>query len=236
VISDCIRVAQQAPSASNSQIAHFVMVTDPAKKSRLADIWRRGRLPYSDLPISWQNYRYEDPEHAATIPRMGRSVEHLAANLHRVPVMVIPCVTFRTDGSDVMLQALVWCGAAVRLELLPGGPRARAGDLLDDHPPGPRGRGGRSARHPLSRGHAGCAPARRLHQGHGVQACLQAAGDAGRPLGSVVVRRGAGNENLIALSAWESDRSSPVTPLTSRLLRPTVSVTDRSSPCLIARY
>ncbi len=37
------------------------------------------------------------------------------------------------------------------------------------------------------------------------------------------------------LSAWESDRSSPVTPLTSRLCRPTASVTDRSSPWLIAR-
>jgi len=108
VISDCIRVAQQAPSASNSQIAHFVVVTEPAKKAQLADIWRRGRLPYSALPISWQNYRYENPEHAATIPRMGRSVEHLAANLHRAPAMVIPCVTFRTDGSDIMLQALIW--------------------------------------------------------------------------------------------------------------------------------
>jgi len=108
VINDCIRVAQQAPSASNSQVAHFVVVTDPIKKSRLTDIWRRGRSVYSALPISWQNYRYEDPEHAATIPRMGRSVDYLAANLHRVPAMVVPCVTFRTDGSEVMLQGLVW--------------------------------------------------------------------------------------------------------------------------------
>ncbi len=45
-----------------------------------------------------------------------------------------------------------------------------------------------------------------------------------------------------APSASESNRTislgigqiTPVTPLTSRLLRPTVSVTDRSSPCLIA--
>jgi nitroreductase len=108
VINDCIRVAQQAPSASNSQVAHFVVVTDPMKKSLLADIWQRSRSVYYELPISWKNYRYEDPEHAATIPRMGRSVDYLAANLHRVPAMVIPCVTFRTDDSDVMLQALVW--------------------------------------------------------------------------------------------------------------------------------
>lgn len=108
VITDCIRLAQQAPSASNSQMAHFVVVTDPIKKARLADIWRRGSSPYHALPISFRNYRYDDPEHAATIPRLAHSAQHLAANLHRVPAMVIPCVTFRTDGGDVMVQALVW--------------------------------------------------------------------------------------------------------------------------------
>jgi nitroreductase len=108
VIEDCIRVAQQAPSASNSQAAHFVVVTDPAKKAALADLWRRGRSVYAELPIAWQNYRYEDADHAATVPAMGRSVTHLAANLERAPALVVPCVGFRTDGTDVMFQALVW--------------------------------------------------------------------------------------------------------------------------------
>lgn len=108
VIEDCIRVAQQAPSASNSQAAHFVVVTDPAKKAALADLWRKGRSVYAALPIAWQNYRYEDPGHAATIPAMGRSVTHLAANLERAPALVVPCIGFRTDRTDVMFQALVW--------------------------------------------------------------------------------------------------------------------------------
>jgi nitroreductase len=108
VIEECLRVAQQAPSASNSQVAHFVVVADPAKKAALADLWRRGRAVYATLPIAWQNFRYEDPDHAAVLPAMGRSVNHLAANLERAPVMVVPCVTFRTDGTDPMFQALVW--------------------------------------------------------------------------------------------------------------------------------
>lgn len=120
LIEDCVRMAQQAPSASNSQMAHFVVVTDRAKKAALADIWRRGRTVYARLPISWQNYRYDDTDQAATIPAMGRSVQHLADNLHRVPVLVIPCVTFRTDGAGVLVQSLVW-GAVLprRMELLP---------------------------------------------------------------------------------------------------------------------
>jgi nitroreductase len=110
LIEECVRLAQQAPSASNSQIGHFVVVTDADKKAALADVWRRSRPVYAALPISWQNYRYADPEHAATIPALGRSAGYLAENLHRVPVMVIPCVTFRTDDADVVLQALVWGG------------------------------------------------------------------------------------------------------------------------------
>ncbi len=108
VIEDCITVAQQAPSASNSQTAHFIAVTDPAKKAALADLWRRGRSVYASLPIAWQNYAYDDPAHAAALPAMGRSVNHLADNLERAPVLIVPCVTFRTDGADLMFQALVW--------------------------------------------------------------------------------------------------------------------------------
>ena len=108
LIEECIRLAQQAPSASNSQVAHFVVVTDPAMKAALADIWRRGRAVYAQLPISWQNHRYDDPAHAATVDTMVASVQHLADNLERVPVLVIPCVTVRTDGADVLLQSLVW--------------------------------------------------------------------------------------------------------------------------------
>ena len=108
VIEECIRVAQQAPSASNSQTAHFVVVAEPDKKAALADLWRKGRSVYATLPIAWQNYDYVDPAHAAALPAMGRSVNHLAENLERAPVLVVPCVTYRTEGADVLFQALVW--------------------------------------------------------------------------------------------------------------------------------
>jgi nitroreductase len=108
VLDECFRLAQQAPSASNSQVAHFVAVTDPDKKAALADIWRRGRLVYAELPISWQKYRYDDPGHAAQMMAVVSSVQHLADNLHRVPVLVVPCVTFRTDDADILFQSLVW--------------------------------------------------------------------------------------------------------------------------------
>jgi nitroreductase len=109
LIEECVRLAQQAPSASGSQAAHFVVVTDPAKKAALAELWRRGHGPYRELPISSANYPYQGPDHAATASKMVGSATHLAENLHRAPAIVIPCVTFRTDsGEGVLMQSLVW--------------------------------------------------------------------------------------------------------------------------------
>ena len=40
VILDCIRFAQQAPTASNKQNWRWLCVTDPAKRSALAELYR----------------------------------------------------------------------------------------------------------------------------------------------------------------------------------------------------
>ena len=109
LIEECIRLAQQAPSAYNTQSAHFVVVTDADKKAVLAELWRRGRAHGRELPISWVNYQYKGPEHAATASKMVASASYLAENLHRAPAIVIPCVAFRTDnGESVLMQSLVW--------------------------------------------------------------------------------------------------------------------------------
>jgi nitroreductase len=78
------------------------------RRAALADIWRRGRAVSAELPIAWRNYRYDDPDHAATTRAMVTSAQYLADNLAPVPVMVVPCVTVRTDTADVLLQSLVW--------------------------------------------------------------------------------------------------------------------------------
>ncbi|MGO8956864.1 MAG: nitroreductase family protein [Streptosporangiaceae bacterium] len=109
LIEECIRLAQQAPSAYNTQSAHFVVVTDADKKAVLAELWRRGRGHGRELPISWVNCQYKGPVHAATAPKMVASASYLAENLHRAPAVVIPCVAFRTDsGESVLMQSLVW--------------------------------------------------------------------------------------------------------------------------------
>ena len=43
VIEECLRIAQQAPSASNRQHWHFVVVEDAAKRKALGDLYARAR-------------------------------------------------------------------------------------------------------------------------------------------------------------------------------------------------
>ena len=41
VLEECLRLAQQAPTASYAQNWHFVVVTDPQRRAALGELWRR---------------------------------------------------------------------------------------------------------------------------------------------------------------------------------------------------
>lgn len=104
VLEECLRIAQQAPSGSNSQRWHFVVVTDAERRRALADIYRKG----------WERYRaaagatYEDADRAATQERVRDSAQYLADHFHEAPVHVIPCITGRTDGQPANAQSGVF--------------------------------------------------------------------------------------------------------------------------------
>jgi nitroreductase len=40
VLEDCLRLAQQAPTASYAQSWRFVVVTDPERRAALGELWR----------------------------------------------------------------------------------------------------------------------------------------------------------------------------------------------------
>jgi nitroreductase len=110
VLEQCLRLAQQAPSGSNRQGWHFVVVTDPGRRAALADIWRRGAATYMAMPSAVGAASTGDPERDAQMSRIRASVEHLVEHLHEVPVHVVPCIEGRTDGRPmpVVAQASTW--------------------------------------------------------------------------------------------------------------------------------
>ncbi len=108
MIEECITIAQQAPTASNMQNWHLVVVTDSAKRTALADLWRRGLETYMALPSSITNVTFDDPERNATQARIISSAQYLFDHIHEVPVMVIPCIAARTDDQPMIVQSAVW--------------------------------------------------------------------------------------------------------------------------------
>ena len=52
LIHQCVEIALQAPTGGNSQGGHFVVVTDPAKRAGIAELYRRSWAGYRKAPGS----------------------------------------------------------------------------------------------------------------------------------------------------------------------------------------
>jgi nitroreductase len=104
VIEECIAIAQQAPTRSNKQDWHFVVVTDSDKKAALAELYRKGEEAYLKLPT----VKFDDPKRNATQERIVSSAKYLVEHLKEVPVHVIPCIEARTEGQPIFVQSTVW--------------------------------------------------------------------------------------------------------------------------------
>jgi len=99
VILDCVRMAVQAPTASNGQGWRWMIVTDPAKRAALSELYGGTARPY--LEAGANGAMGSD---AQTI-RVYKSALYLLDVLARVPVHVIPCIEGRTDAPGNMSGA-----------------------------------------------------------------------------------------------------------------------------------
>lgn len=103
LLEECLEIAIQAPTGSNSQNWQFVFVTDPGRREALAELYRRAFDPYvnrADRP----DYGEEDPR-SRQMPRVLESAKYLAAHLQEVPVHLIPCVEGRVENAPAWAQA-----------------------------------------------------------------------------------------------------------------------------------
>lgn len=62
VPEECLTIAQQAPTGSNGQHWHFVVVTDSAKRAALAELYRKGWDIYTTLPFAASNLTFQNAE------------------------------------------------------------------------------------------------------------------------------------------------------------------------------
>jgi nitroreductase len=97
VILECLRLAVQAPTASNTQDWRWIVVTDAERRAQLAELYRSVGLAYLSMAAE------QHPE--GQTHRVYESALHLAGILERVPVHVIPCIAQRIDLSSNLAAA-----------------------------------------------------------------------------------------------------------------------------------
>ena len=109
LIRKCLELALQAPTASNSQGWHFVVVTDPEIRLALATIYRKGADRYKELMVPvLQKQATSSEQVSRSLAKMLDSGQYLIDHLHEVPVHVIPCIEGRTEHQPIIMQAARW--------------------------------------------------------------------------------------------------------------------------------
>ncbi len=94
LLLECLEVAVQAPTGSNSQGWQFVFVTEPEKKKVIGDLYRKSWYAYS----SSRGPRYAPEDlRRAQLPAVASSAQYLADRMNEIPAMVIPCIEGRVD-------------------------------------------------------------------------------------------------------------------------------------------
>lgn len=98
VLTECLELALQAPTGSNSQGWQWVFVEDAEKKKAIADVYLANARGYLSAPGA------EYPEGDTRGERMGAvrdSATYLAEHMHEAPVLLIPCLEGRPDKSPL---------------------------------------------------------------------------------------------------------------------------------------
>ncbi len=105
VIERCLELAVQAPTGSNRQNWHFVVVTDPAKRAEIGRLYRQSFELYAQaLPASGAR-SHTNPALAAQNRRVRDSAWYLAEHMGDAPALVIFCVEGRVEDAGPMAQA-----------------------------------------------------------------------------------------------------------------------------------
>ncbi|WP_439593357.1 nitroreductase family protein [Microbacterium sp.] len=104
IVREALEVAVQAPTGSNAQTWHWIIVADPDRRAVIADFYAR----------SFARYRasggrgYADPERQAVQQRVSSSADYLAEHMGEVPVLVIGAIYSGRDDFEPGSQAGLW--------------------------------------------------------------------------------------------------------------------------------
>ena len=100
LIEDCIEIALQAPVGSPVTPRHFIVITDQAKKTAVADLYRKVTYPYLDEREAAAD-AMDDPAKAGLVRKNLGLARQQADELDRNPALIILAIDGRAEGKDV---------------------------------------------------------------------------------------------------------------------------------------
>lgn len=107
LIRECVAMAMQSPSGSNTMTMQFVVVTDPEKRAAIGEIYGKCFDIYRSMDgVYAGSLQRETAEGQAQQDRVTDSAEYLAAHMAEAPALVIACTKAgRLDGVPAMSAA-----------------------------------------------------------------------------------------------------------------------------------
>jgi nitroreductase len=105
VVRECLEIAIQAPTGSNRQTYHFVVVTEAEKRKQIGDYYRTSFMAYARQRDAGQ--ASQDPNDPR-VQRFGKLVDssmYLARHMGEVPVLLIACIEGRVADPAPAAQA-----------------------------------------------------------------------------------------------------------------------------------
>jgi nitroreductase len=109
VIRDCLEIALQAPTGSNRQNWHFIVVTDAAKRAAIGDLYARAVAAAKDQVAVLTRIEPADrATYEAQTERVQQSATWMFDHLGEMPGMLIPCVSGRIDEAPAAARASVY--------------------------------------------------------------------------------------------------------------------------------
>jgi nitroreductase len=92
LVRECLEVALQAPSGSNRQGWHWMVITDESRRRVIGDYYRQSVMSYLNSSGAAAALFADDPERSAVQRRVGDSVAYLGEHMGEVPVLIIPAI------------------------------------------------------------------------------------------------------------------------------------------------
>ena len=111
VLRECVEYATQAPTGSNVQGWHFMLVTERDKIEKIAAIYKKAFDWYRDSPVyAGRVVAGISDKRDAQQARVASSADFLAENMHRSPALFIPCMRGRnsTPGAAGSIVPAAW--------------------------------------------------------------------------------------------------------------------------------